>query len=356
MGKKSSSAPAAPDPDATAKAESQYNRLDTYGPSGGGVRHGYTDPETGAFVQGVTPDGMKAQAAQTYQESPIERRMRQMLEPASLDLTQRVITDNIEGMPDAARVKGRQGVARDIFDRSFSLMAPAIDKANERLITNLQARGLPVGGEAFNDAYGEQVAQTQDTISRLAQDANVAAGQEQSRQFGLDQAQRSSAISELVAAMGGGYNPPSNTPTGSASPVNYSGLVSQQYNAQMGQYNQNQANKMAGATAIGQLGTALLKCTVEAKHVEGPLRNQWAADILSDIPLFVWRYLEGEGPGGETDRHIGPMAEHFAARTGLGDGRAISAIDYFGLLAGALQNALQRVDILERRLAGQRLV
>jgi hypothetical protein len=350
MGKKSKDAPAPPDPMQTARAEAQFNRLDTYSPSGSGVRHGYTDPSTGEFVRGRAPSN--AQSAKQTVESDFERQIREALEPASVDLTQRVISDNIDGMPDAPRVGDRGTIAQDIFDRSFSLMAPAIEKTNSRLLSNLQARGLPVGGEAFNDAYGEQQAQTQDTLSRLAQDANVAAGQEQTRQFSLDQAERSTALSEIVAALGGGYNPPSGVPTGSSQPINYSGLVSQNYNAQMDQHNQDSQNKMAGAQAIGTLGSALIKSTKDAKTIEGELENGIAAAAVAAMPLYVWRYLPEHAPEGDSARHIGPTAEHFSAITGLGDGKMISVIDYLGLLAGALQNALRRIDLLEYQVAG----
>lgn len=202
---KGSKAPAAPDPYKTASTEAQFNRLDTYGPSGSGTQYGYTDA-SGNFVRGLAPQG--SQAAIKQNETEFEKQIRQMLEPASVSLTGRIVNDNINGMPDAARVGDRGTVAKSIFDRNYSMMKPAIDKNNDKLLTNLQARGIPVGAEAFNEAYGEQQRQTQDTISRLAQDADINAGGEQSRQFGLDASARSNSIAELVAAMGGGYNPP----------------------------------------------------------------------------------------------------------------------------------------------------
>lgn len=253
---KGSKAPAAPDPYQTAAAEAQFNRLDTYSPSGSGQRYGYTDPATGRFVQGVAPQG--AQSAVSSVESPWEQRIRETLEPASVALTDQIVQDDITNMPDAARVRDRGSVAKSIYDRTLSMIMPGIEKANSKLLTNLQARGIPVGADAFNDAYGEQQQQTQDTLSRLAMDADIAAGQEQSRQFSLDQASRQGAISELVAAMGGGYNPPSATPSGNAAGVNYSRLVGQKYEADLSQYNANQQAKAQTAGALGSLGGAML--------------------------------------------------------------------------------------------------
>ncbi|TXH18613.1 MAG: tail fiber domain-containing protein [Hyphomicrobiaceae bacterium] len=309
MGKGSSKAPAAPDPQKTAAAEAQYNRLDTYGPSGSGTMYGYTDA-SGNFVRGIAPPGM--QSAVKSVESPIETAMRKALEPASLNLTNRIIADNVTNLPEAARIKDRGTVAQSIFDRTFSMMKPAIDQGNSRLLTNLQARGIPIGGEAFNEAYGEQQAKTQDTISRLAMDADIQAGQEQSRLFGLDQSQRSNAMAEIVAAMGGGYNPPSNVPSGAAANVNYSGLVGEKYKADMAQYQSDQQNKAATAGAIGSLGGALLmksdrrlKADIRAIGRRGPFtlyefrylwdtpgtvrRGYMAQDVIKIIPAAVHR-------------------------------------------------------------------
>lgn len=288
MGKGSSKAPAAPDPQKTAAAEAQYNRLDTYGPSGSGTVYGYTDA-TGNFVRGVAPPGM--QSAVKSVESPVEKALRLALEPASLDLTKKIIRDDVTNMPDAARVKDRGTVAQSIFDRTFSMMKPAIDKGNNRLLANLQSRGIPIGSEAFNDTYGAQQRETQDTISRLAMDADVQAGQEQTRLFGLDSAARSNAMSEIVAAMGGGYNPPANVPNGAASNVNYAGLVGDKYKADLAQYQSDQQNKTATAGAIGSLGGALLM-----KSDRRLKTDIIAIDKRGPFTLYQFRYL-WDAPG-----------------------------------------------------------
>lgn len=348
---KGSKQPAAPDPYKTASAEAQFNRLDTYGPGGGGVVHGYTD-KTGQFVQGMAPQGY--QSAQKTIESPIEKQLREALEPASMALTNRVITDNIAGMPDAARVKDRGTVAQSIFDRTFSMMKPAIDQGNDRLLTNLQARGIPIGSKAFNDTYGAQQRETQDTISRLAMDADVAAGGEQSRLFSLDSAQRSNAIAELVAAMGGGYAAPTNNPSGAVAGVNYSGLVGDKYKADMASWQNKQNQTAATAGALGNLGGALLmKCTASAKDIHADLNPSNAMAVIGSLPLYAWTYKDGEGPDGDTAMHVGPMAEDFARLSGLGDGRTISVIDMLGLLTGALQDAVARIIVLERLVDGE---
>lgn len=355
MGKRSNAAPApvAPDPQETARAEAQFNRLDTYSPSGSGVRYGYTNAQ-GQFVQGSPPSGQ--QSAVMQMESPWERSIREALQPASVDLTNRVIRDTITGMPDAPRVQDRGDIAQTIFDRSFAMMMPAIEKGNTRLLTNLQARGIPIGGEAFNEAYGEQQTRTQDTISRLAMDADMAAGQEQSRLFGLDSASRQGAIAELVAAMGGGYNPPSATPSGAAAGVNYSGLVGDKYRNDMAAYESQQAQRSSTMSTLGGLGGALLmKSSRDWKNDHGTVSIHDVADGVAKIAIHEWSYAPGIHVPGSLpgQRHVGPMAQDFQQVFGLGDGRHINVIDAFGVCMAALKSALLRIEVLERRSFGE---
>lgn len=352
MGKKGGSAPAAPDPYKTAAAESQFNRPDTYGPSGGGVRQGYTDA-SGNFVQGVAPEGF--QSAQSYIESDVERQLREMMEPASLNLTGQVVS-SIDTLPGQARVGDRSDVARDLFNKNFSLMKPQFEQENDRLLTNLQARGLPVGGEAFDEAYSQQQTGVNEALSRMAMDANLAAGQEQSRQFTLDSAERGNAISEIVAAFGGGYNPPSNMPSGSAAGVNYSGLVGDKYQADMARYNADQQSASATMGAMGQIGAAMLmKCSVSAKSITASLNTRQASYAIQHMPLFVWNYKPEYSPELAKQPHVGPMAESFHSMTGLGTPKDIDVIDIIGVLTGALQDALQRIEKLEYQLEGKRI-
>lgn len=342
---KGGSPPPPPDAQETAQAENQYNRLDTYGPGGSGVRYGYTDPESGEFVQGVPQDD--ARAAQTYIESPHERAIRQTIGPASVQFLDRMVQDNLQNMPDPAEIPERGDIAQTIFERNARMMRPDIERSSDRLMNNLQARGIPLGSEAFDDAYGEQVRQTQDTMQRMAMDADIAAGQEQSRQYGLSQNRRANALSEISALVSGQYTPPSSAPGGQARPVNYGQMVQNQYQGQLANYNQQQQQRSATMGAIGNLGAAaLMKSSREAKDVGNPVDLDFAAEALARLTVYNWRYTEDVAPH-EGRPHIGTMAEDFTAATGLGDGREISIIDAVGLLMAALQDAQARIKRLE---------
>lgn len=340
MGKGSSSAPKAPDPRETAAAEAQYNRVDTYNPDGSGIRYGYTGPD-GKFVQGVAPEG--SQSAQQALESPWAQQIRQILQPAGVNLVGSLVRDNVKNLPNAARVQNFDAMADDIFKTGYDRMKPQFEQENGRMMANLQARGIPVGSEAFGESYQQQQQGVNDALSQLSTNARLQAGQEQTRQYNLDSAERSNALSEIIAAMGGGYTPQTAQASGQASNIDISGMMNNQYAAQQSQYQQNQQNRQSTMGTIGSLGAAaIMKCTADAKDILHGVTPDACAAMLSDLPLHVWRYKEGEAPEGLGDQeHLGPMAEDFHRITGLGDGKTISVIDMLGLIAGATQHALQ---------------
>ena len=359
---KGGKAPEAPDAYETASAEAQFNRLDTYSPSGSGTRYGYTDAK-GNFVQGVAPQGSQS-AVQTV-ESQWEKAIREALQPASTSLVNRMVSDNVTNMPDAARPKDTSGLAQQIFDAGYARMAPQFEQENSRLLTNLQARGIPVGAEAFSEASAAQQQQVNDAMQQLTLGAQEQAAGEQSRQFALDSATRQNSISEIVAAMGGSYNPPNASASGNAAGVNYSGLVGQQYQNELGRYNAQQQQKAQTAGAIGSIGAGLLmKCSRDFKDVGPEIGGRdvpsMTGDLLTDcvvrLPIHEWTYKAEHAPEGDgMVTHIGPMAEDFHALTGLGDGKSISVIDAVGVLFAALKETVLRLHALERHYDGVRV-
>lgn len=184
------------------------------------------------------------------------------------------------GIPD------RSNIASTIFDRNMSMMRPDMERSQSRLLTNLQARGIPIGSEAFNDAYGDQVTRTQETISRLAQDADMAAGAEQSREFGLNLTGRQQSLSELAALMGGGYAPPSSAPSGAAAGVNYGGMVGDKYRADMAQWQSDRDASMATAGTLGSLASGLFKMSDRRLKRDIRLIGQ-----RGGLNLYEYRYI-----------------------------------------------------------------
>jgi hypothetical protein len=69
---------------------------------------------------------------------------------------------------------------------------------------------------------------------------------------------------------------------------------------------------------------------------------------LVDLPVSTWSYDFDH----TSVRHLGPMAQDFAAAFGLGDtDRKISTVDSAGVALAAIQALNKRIDRLERRIA-----
>jgi len=261
------------------------------------------------------------QSAQQYVESPQERQIRLALEPASVSFANRMITDNVTGMPGAARPQDFSAVANRLYQTGYERMRPGFEAENDRMMTNLQARGIPVGSEAFNESYATQQRSVNDALTQLTSQATAAAGGEQSRQFGLDSAARANSLSELMALMGGGYNPPSGTPQGNASPVNYGGLVGQQHQSDVNRYNQQQQTASANMGALGSLGSAMLMKSdrrVKTDVVELGRRGP--------LTLYAYRYIwedKGSVRLGYMAQEVAKILPNAVARIG-----AWLALDY----------------------------
>jgi hypothetical protein len=75
-------------------------------------------------------------------------------------------------------------------------------------------------------------------------------------------------------------------------------------------------------------------------------------DRLAEMPISTWTY----GFEHESVRHIGPMAQDFAAAFGLGDtDKRIATVDADGVALVAIQALHRRVVSLEAALAKCRL-
>lgn len=337
------SMPQPPDPYATASAESQFNRPDLYSPAGGGIFHGYTD-QNGSFAQGVAPPGM--QSAVQYIESPNEEAIRTLLQPAAINFANNIISQDL---PGRATPQDTQHIADAMYDRAAGMLMPTIDQSNRRLLDRLQAGGHPVGSAGFNEAYGNQQRETQDMLSRLAMDAQLQAGNEQTRLYGLESGPRNQAMAEIAALMSGQYSPPNPIPQNNDPSVNYGGMVSENYQAQMQQYQAQMQQQMGLFGTLGNLGASLMfMSSAKSKDLRGTVDPAVASRVVAGLEIYDWSYKEGYGD--PRDRHIGPTAEDFHDATGLSSPNGISLIDYTGLLAAALKDALKRIEDLEGRL------
>lgn len=273
MGK---TAPEAPDPEETAQAQSKWNVTtaektkdinahDTFGPNGSVT---WQRDENGRPISQTTslnPESQKAFDANQV--------LRTNLATKATELSNQLPTEKftLDGLPEAGgnvSVKNTDHIADAQYNRFMSLAQPQFDKQNNDNNVMLSDRGIPLGSE-ISDGERNRVATGQnEATSRAGWDAILSAGQEQSRQFGLDMGveqrqdqirgnalsdrllERSQPFNELSSYVSG--QPLINTPQGSnAGNVNigspdYQGLVQNKYTADLEAHNKAQQDFWGG--------------------------------------------------------------------------------------------------------------
>lgn len=84
---------------------------------------------------------------------------------------------------------------------------------------------------------------------------------------------------------------------------------------------------------------------------EPPATRAEVLDRLVELPVSLWTYGWDE----PSVRHLGPMAQDFAAAFGLGDtDREIFLLDATGVCMAAIQALQERVAALEAEIAAER--
>jgi hypothetical protein len=104
----------------------------------------------------------------------------------------------------------------------------------------------------------------------------------------------------------------------------------------------------------GPLETCVCSCSCAAisdralKTDVAPADGQAVLARLAALPIATWRY-QWDAPD---VRHIGPMAQDFAAAFGVGeDDRSIHAVDGQGVAMAAIQGLYRELEELRGRLA-----
>lgn len=129
-------------------------------------------------------------------------------------------------------------------------------------------------------------------------------------------------------------------------------LMLGEHDAQMRAHNANQATMGGIGGAFGSIVGALAFPSSEGiKTKKKPIS---VLDAVKDMPVEEWEYKAGKGDGGGK-RHVGPYAEDFKAKTGLGDGKSISIIDAVGVNMGATKELAAQVDRLASKLDGKKV-
>jgi hypothetical protein len=280
MGKKSGpSAPPPPDPAKTAAAQAAANKeairesaivnqINQRTPYGQTYWEGEIGTPERTQITELTPGGQEVLDKQTQLgsilgQTAIDRS--NQIDPSQFEI-------NAPEIPtDLSADRGR--VEQAYYDRQMNLLRPEFERQEERLDQKLANRGIPVGSKAYADEYDIWGNTRNQAMERAAQDAILAGGGEQSRLFGLSQAARQQGISdqllertqpmnEIAAILQGspalpGQQAPSVAQYQQA-PANISGLIQDNYNAQLQNWQNQQGNRNSmWGNVLGTAGTVI---------------------------------------------------------------------------------------------------
>lgn len=283
VGKKTPKAPAAPDPVVTANAQTASNKETAIANAQLGQVNQYTPYGSLEYTQrGTTADGIP-QYSSTINLSPEQQKLLDLsnqgdIGTAQLGLDQLSrITNAVstpfsyDGLPsygeadqNAASLKGQEAI--------LSRLNPQFQRDEESLRTRLINQGIGQGSQAYQREF--------DTFNQARNDARqqaVLGGQQygnqelasalQRRNQGIQEytTQRNAPLNEYSALTSGTQiqNPQfQSSQNGNIAPVDYAGLVQNQYQGQLGAYNSKVASNNAKTGsflgAAGQLGGAAL--------------------------------------------------------------------------------------------------
>ena len=93
----------------------------------------------------------------------------------------------------------RSNIEQTLFNRQLGLLQPEFTQQREALEQNLADRGIPITSQGFNDAVNRLETQQGEQLSRLAQQATLAAGQESDRLVNQARQARAQEFGERAA-------------------------------------------------------------------------------------------------------------------------------------------------------------
>lgn len=271
MGKKSPSAPAAPDPAATAAAQGTVNKETAIA----NAELGMVNQNTPYGKLTYTPRGNSAAGTPQYEStielSPEQQQLLQMSQQGDLGTAQLGLDQlgrisqavsspfSFGGLPSYGEADQNAASAR-AEEALMSRMNPQFQRDEEAMRTRLINQGIGQGSQAyqremesFNQAKND--ARMQAVLSGQQYGATDLATALQRRNQGIQEytTQRNAPLNEYSALTSGTQiqNPQfQSSGGGNIQPVDYAGLVNNQYNAQMGQYNSKVAGNNANTGAF----------------------------------------------------------------------------------------------------------
>lgn len=301
------SPPPQPDVDQLGERQAQLNRVSTYTPFGNAV---YFGPNRDSLRVDLSPAQQQILGGQqAIQQGMLSR---------GLSLQEYLPTEplSFEGLPgQVTGVDINSGAANPfeqaIFQRQQNLLSPIFAEQREATMQDLANRGLPIAGEAYDNALdrldrAQNAALTDAALGAVTQTADYgfrnAALQNQARVQGINErtALRGNQFNELAAILSG--SPVQMPQQQAATPVDVVGPALAGYQGQLNAYNQQQANRQSTFGNLlslgGNIASAAILSDRRMKEHAVPLRRHSKLPI--DIHIFRYK-------GGDTS--IGVMAQ-----------------------------------------------
>lgn len=276
----------------------------TGGSSGGGTR---TPPKMEDFLTGDAPPSftstitLSPEQQAIYNAQTAQERQRLEMGGRMLGNVDATLSNpySLSGLPDGFTAEDAATASRRGEEALLSRLDPRFAQDEEALRTRLINQGIGQGSEAYNREM-QQFGQTKNDarMQAILQGANYGGTLQnqalQRRLQGIDEynATRNAPLNEYLGLTSGvQVNNPQfqNKSYQGAAPVDYTSLVNQQYQAQLGQYNANQASRNNTQSALFGLGGQ-----IAGSFLSNP---SWLA-ALSDIRAKENIVKIGETPGG----------------------------------------------------------
>lgn len=266
------------------------------------------------------------------------------------------------GQAPTADANARQQATNAYYGLETANLDPMYAEKQRALNTQLANQGFVQGDQGYTTAQGDLHRQQALDYQNAMNNAITNGGNYEQQQFGMGQAayqqalqnymqSRAQPINELATLMGtsGGVTLPQfgQTPQTSISPTDITGPTYNSYNAQLGQFQNQQANNQSLLGSVFGLAGSALGGWLSDKNAKEDIAPVSHADVLQKVrtmPVTEWSYR------GQSDRHVGPMAQDFAARFG-GDGHSIDAATAFGVSMSAVKALADKMDQLKRKAA-----
>lgn len=221
-------APKAPDPVETAQAQGAMNKETAIAQYG-----------LNATNQNTPFGSLKYNQIGTWSDGTPRYEANQTLSPN----IQNVVSNAINSMQKPLDLSNEATESR-LMELGRSRLDPALDRRRASTEQDLYNRGVRSGSDAYREAQnslnqGENDAYTQLLLTGRGQAVNEA------------QLERTIPLNEAIALATGGQSGYINTPGSQVAPVDYTGLVNNKYNADVGNY-------QAGMSGLFGLGSAAL--------------------------------------------------------------------------------------------------